>query len=94
MSSEKMMAAILQETPMKCRRLGFLGASIHCETAESCSRPASRLACRIDIVILNPALQEKSPFANPPSAPAAVQSQLQTPVNPSAPPASSAPTRQ
>jgi chemotaxis protein MotB len=38
---------------------------------------------RIDIVILNPALQEKSPFANPPSAPAAAQSQPETPVNPS-----------
>jgi chemotaxis protein MotB len=49
---------------------------------------------RIDIVILNPALQEKSPFATPPSAPAAVQSQPETPVNPSTAPASSAPVRQ
>ena len=94
MSSEKIMAAILEETPMKCQRLGFLSASIHCETAESCARPASRLACRIDIVILNPALQEKSPFDNPPSAPAAVQSQPETPINPSAASASSAPARQ
>jgi len=49
---------------------------------------------RIDIVILNPALQEKSPFANPPSAPAIVQSQPETRPNLAPAPASSAPARQ
>jgi chemotaxis protein MotB len=49
---------------------------------------------RIDVVILNPALQEKSPFANPPSASAAMHPQPDTPANPSAAPASPAPARQ
>jgi chemotaxis protein MotB len=46
---------------------------------------------RIDIVILNPALQEKLPFANPP---AAMQSQPDTPVNPTPTPVLPAPARQ
>jgi chemotaxis protein MotB len=49
---------------------------------------------RIDIVILNPALQEKSPFANPPSAPAVVQSQPETHSSTAPTAASSAPARQ
>ena len=36
----------------------------------------------IDIVILNPALQEKSPFATPPAAPVALQLPLENPREP------------
>jgi chemotaxis protein MotB len=49
---------------------------------------------RIDIVILNPALQEKSPFANPPAAPAVVKSQPETHPNTAPSAASPAPARQ
>ena len=49
---------------------------------------------RIDIVILNPALQEKSPFATPPSAPVDAQPSAETPVNPAPATASPAPARQ
>jgi chemotaxis protein MotB len=49
---------------------------------------------RIDIVILNPALQEKSPFAIPPSAPAAMQPPPETRLNPAPKPVSSVPARQ
>jgi hypothetical protein len=49
---------------------------------------------RIDIVILNPALQEKSPFATPPAAPTALPLPPETPANPAGPAVSPAPARQ
>lgn len=49
---------------------------------------------RIDIVILNPALQERSPFATPAAAPVAEQPASEPPATPSAPGVSPAPARQ
>ena len=50
---------------------------------------------RIDIVILNPALQEKSPFATPAAASVVEQPSSETPAtHPRAPAASSGPARQ
>jgi len=37
---------------------------------------------RIDIVILNPALQEKSPFATPPATPIVAKPNRETPREP------------
>jgi chemotaxis protein MotB len=44
---------------------------------------------RVDIVILNPAFQERSPFVSPPAAPQPPSSATQTPVSPSVSAASS-----
>jgi chemotaxis protein MotB len=49
---------------------------------------------RIDIVILNPAFQEKSPFATPAAAPVASQPSTGPPANPRATPSSPDPARQ
>ena len=49
---------------------------------------------RIDIVILNPALQEKSPFATPAAAPIAAEPTPEPPVNPVVPAASTGPPGQ
>lgn len=48
---------------------------------------------RIDIVILNPALQERSPFATPSPAPAALQAPPESPVNTFPAAAASVPAR-
>jgi chemotaxis protein MotB len=48
---------------------------------------------RIDIVILNPALQEQSPFATRAAAPVALQLPQETPANPAGPAVSPAPAR-
>ncbi|HTB94732.1 MAG TPA: OmpA family protein [Candidatus Sulfotelmatobacter sp.] len=49
---------------------------------------------RIDIVILNPALQERSPFATPPAAPVAAQPTPERPPGPAGSGASPAPPGQ